>query len=149
VVDYAPISDGVVAVRPPRPGDAAILIAGRDEDFHRWLGPGTDTPSPVGCIVVDSTVVGWVDYDTDRDWLGPGEVNLGYNVLAPYRGNGYAARAVELLIDHLAVATTHRTAVLLIHPDNLPSLSVAARLRFRPSGSIDGSLCFKRAVRTR
>lgn len=141
------ISDGVVVIRPPGAGDADALIAGRDAEFHRWLGPGAETPAPVGCIVVDGQLVGWVDYDVEHGWLEPGEVNVGYYVFGPHRGRGYAARAVELLIQHLSVETEYRTATLLIHPENEASLAVATRTDFMPSGEVDGSRYVKRYVR--
>lgn len=143
-----PITDGLVTIRPPGPGDAAVLIAGRDAAFHRWLGAGADVPQPVACIVVAGEIVGWVDYDIDpdHDWLEPGEVNVGYNVFAAARGNGYATRAVELLLQHLARDTDFRTATLLIDPDNDASLAVAERARFKPRGVVNGSRYFSRAV---
>jgi RimJ/RimL family protein N-acetyltransferase len=66
----------------------------------------------VACIVVGNRVVGWVDFDVDREWLEPGEINIGYNVFAADRGNGYATRAVQLLMHHLAMRTDHHTATL-------------------------------------
>ena len=140
------LTDGVVVVRPCDDADVAVLVAGRDAEFHRFLGPGHPAPDPVGCIVVDGTVVGWVDHDADRAWLEPGEVNVGYNVFAPFRGNGYASRAVTLLLHHLAVDTHWRTATLLIDPDNEPSLAVARRLGFVASGEVDGELYWKLPV---
>ena len=98
-----PTTDGVVVIRPPEPGDPAILVAGRDAVFHRFLGPGAEIPRPTGCIVVDGETVGWVDYDVDRAWLRSGEVNVGYNVFAPI-GARVRTRAVQLLMHHLAVA---------------------------------------------
>jgi RimJ/RimL family protein N-acetyltransferase len=141
------MSDGLVEIQPPAPSDSAILIAGRDEEWNRFLGPGDDEPRPAACIVVEGTVVGWVDYDVDRVWLEPGEVNVGYNVFAPHRGKGYASRAVQLLMQHLAVETDYDTATLLIHPENERSLALAERNGFAAWGDLDGNPYFKRSVR--
>ncbi|MGI8794611.1 MAG: GNAT family N-acetyltransferase [Acidimicrobiales bacterium] len=132
------MSDGVVTVRAPAAGDSAVLISGRDEEFHRWMGMGTEEPDPTGCVVVDGVVVGWVDFDLDHDWLEPGEVNVGYNVFAPYRGQGYAPRAVQLLGHHLAMRTPHRGMSLLIDTENKRSLALAERLGFTPAPSRRG-----------
>jgi hypothetical protein len=78
VGELGAITDGIVAIRRPLDGDTERLIAGRDQQFHRFLGEGSEDPAPAGCIVVDGDVVGWVDFDVDRSWLKEGEVNLGY-----------------------------------------------------------------------
>ncbi|MFZ6003930.1 MAG: GNAT family N-acetyltransferase [Actinomycetota bacterium] len=140
------ITDGLVVIRTPESGDADLLIAGRDDEFHRFLGPGADDPCPTGCMVVGGTVVGWVDFDTERAWLEPGEVNVGYNVFAAHRGLGYASRAVKLLLHHLAVGGEHHTATLLIHPNNTRSLALARRSGFALHGHLDGNPYWKRAV---
>jgi len=142
-------TDGVVTLRAPAPGDAARLVAGRDDEFHRWLGPGAETPAPIACVWADDELVGWVDYDTDAEhgWLGPGEVNVGYFLFAPSRGKGYASRAVELLLRHLADETPHQTATLLIHPENTPSLALAHRLGFARRDDVNGQPFFARALR--
>jgi len=142
------MSDGVVVIRRPDPGDSVLLIAGRDEEWQRFLGPGDDNPRPTACIVVAGEVVGWVDYDVDRSWLQAGEVNVGYNVFAPHRGKGYASRAVQLLLQHLAVDTEYDTATLLIHPDNEQSLALAERNGFERSADLDGNPYFKRSIGT-
>jgi RimJ/RimL family protein N-acetyltransferase len=145
-VGLRPTTDGVVTIRPPGPGDAAVLVAGRDATFHRFLGPGDPDPRPLACVVVAGETVGWVDHDAERAWLEPGQVNLGYCLFAAHRGRGYASRAVQLLVHHLAVDTAVRNATLLIHPDNAPSLELAGRLGFDPAGTVDGSRYWKRAV---
>jgi hypothetical protein len=121
------VSDGVIELRPPRPGDAAVLITGRDEEWERWLGPGSPDPRPGACIWVGDTIVGWVDADADSGhaWLPSDAVNVGYNVFAPYRGRGYASRAVRLLVRFLGDQTGARAAHLVIDPANTASLRVA------------------------
>ena len=136
-------SDGVVAIRPLGEGDAAILIEGRDTESERWLGPASSDPTPRACIIVDGDIVGWVDYDIDREWLEPGEVNIGYNVFAEHRRRGYASRAVELFIGYLGRETDFRSATLLINDENIGSLAVAAKLGCEAHGDIEGSRYFK------
>src|SRR5688500_3976602 len=140
------VTDGLVVIRPPEPGDAARLIAGRDEEWARWLAPGSDEPDPTACIVVDGEIVGWVDYDLDREWREPGEVNLGYNVFAPHRGRGYASRAVQLLMHHLAVRTAHRTPTMVIAAQNHRSRALADRTGFVRVADLGGNPYFKRPV---
>ncbi len=84
--------------------------------------PGSDNPSPTACIVVNDEVIGWVDYDHDRDhdWLGLSEVNLGYFVFAPHRRKGHASRAVGLLVGYLQEKTDYKMASLLVDPRNGP-----------------------------
>ena len=141
-----PATDGVVTLEAPRPGDARVLAEGRDEEFFRWFGPGAENPDPFACVRVDGEVVGWVDYDVGRDWLQPGEVNVGYYLFPAARGNGYASRAVELLLGHLGRDTEHTVATLLIHPENERSLRLARRLRFAERGEVEGELFFARDV---
>jgi RimJ/RimL family protein N-acetyltransferase len=113
------LTDGVVTLRPPRPGDAEVLVEGRDEEFFRWLGPGAETPSPVACVWAGDELVGW---------------------------KGYASRAVELLLLHLDSETEHTIATLLIHPENVRSLRLARRLGFESKGQVEGDVFFVREV---
>jgi RimJ/RimL family protein N-acetyltransferase len=146
VGELGAITDGIVAIRRPLDGDTERLIAGRDQQFHRFLGEGSEDPAPAGCIVVDGDVVGWVDFDVDRSWLKEGEVNLGYNVFAEHRGNGYGTRAVKLLLHHMAVTGAASVATLLIHPDNDASLALAERAGFSLHGELDGNPYWKKPV---
>jgi L-amino acid N-acyltransferase YncA len=141
-----PVADGVVRIRPPGPGDATFLLQGRDPEFHRWLAPGAEEPAPLACIEVHGAVAGWVDYDLERDWLKPGEVNVGYALFPSHRHKGCATRAVQLLMHHLATRTDHRVATLLIDPDNHPSLALADRAGFARVGDLGGQAYFKRPV---
>lgn len=142
-----PRSDGVVTIRPATIDDVDTLIAGRDEEYRRFLHDRSPQPEPAACIAVNGAVVGWVDYDHDRSWLRDDEVNLGYNVFAQYRGHGYATRAVRLLVEHLAFDTQWRVATLLIDRANARSLALAARAGFERVDDLDGHPYWKRAVR--
>jgi RimJ/RimL family protein N-acetyltransferase len=141
-------TDGVVTLRAPALGDVEQLVAGRDEEFFKWFGPGATGPRPVACVWVDDELVGWVDYDRDddHDWLRPGEVNVGYSLFPAARGKGYASRAVELLLEHLSRDTEHTVATLLIHPENARSLAVAERLGFVQRGEVNGEPFFTRSL---
>jgi len=139
--------DGVVALRAATPADAPTLIAGRDDTSRRYLGPGSEDPRPTAIITVHWHTVGWVDYDVERSWLRPGEVNVGYNVFPEHRGRGYASRSVQLLMHHLAVRTDVTSATLLIDADNERSLALARRLRFHQQKHAPEDQCFfKRLV---
>jgi RimJ/RimL family protein N-acetyltransferase len=146
VAAQRPMTDGVITLRPPTDEDRVTFIAGRDDESRRWLGPGADDPCPTAAVVAHGQVVGWVDYDTDREWLEPGEVNVGYNVFPAHRGQCFASRALELLIQHLSEATHFDTVTLLIDPENLASLAVAASTNFQSCGEITGSRYFKRPI---
>ena len=138
-----PITDGVVTIREMQPGDAGVIVAGRDDVSRRFLGPGDPNPRPAAIIEVDRVVVGWVDHDDDRPWLAPDECNVGYHVFAEHRGHGFASRAVQLLLHLLAQDGRYSTASLLIDPGNQRSLALARRLGFPPAPDLDGNRLFK------
>ncbi|MEO6125243.1 MAG: GNAT family N-acetyltransferase [Ilumatobacteraceae bacterium] len=146
MTELRPTTDGIVTIRSPRVDDAATLIAGRDDEFHRFLAFGDTDPQPVGVIEVDDTVIGWVDSETHQSWLLPGEVNIGYNVFAAHRGSGNATRAVQLLIHHLAVTGDADTATLLIDADNARSLALANRIGCIRQPDFDLNPYFKRPI---
>ena len=132
--DQVIATDGVVTLKPPRPGDSQHLVEGRDEEFFRWLGPGAEVPGPVACVWVGDELIGWVDYDLEQSWLQLGQVNVGYYLFPAARGKGYASRAVELLLTHLRRDTAHAVATLVIDPENARSLALGPPPRVRGGG---------------
>jgi RimJ/RimL family protein N-acetyltransferase len=142
------VFDGIVRLRASTPGDMAMIVAGRDDEYVRWLGAGTAAPTPTACVETGSEVIGWVDYDTDpaHHWLRQGEVNLGYSIIPEQRGKGFATRAVKLLLHRLALEHHFHTATVLIDPHNSTSLGVAMRAGFESRGILDGQMYFSRAL---
>lgn len=141
---YRTLTDGVITLRASAPEDNEALVAGRDPLFHRFMGAGHPEPNPVACVLAGDTLVGWIDYDTPRPWLDAGEVNVGYNIFPEHRNNGYATRALELLVTHLTEDTDVSNATLLIHPDNAASLAVARRANFSRYDDVDDECFYKR-----
>ena len=142
------LTDGVITLRRPRASDAESLVAGRDDEFRRFMGTGSPEPEPTA-VVLDATlrIVGWIDYDVEREWLGLGEVNIGYSTFPEHRGRGFAQRSLMLLLSVLAHDDEVTTATLLIDPSNAPSMAVARRAGFELQGEVDGQILFKRRVR--
>jgi RimJ/RimL family protein N-acetyltransferase len=143
-----PLGDGIVTLRPSTPDDAPLIIAGRDDEFRRFIGEGSAVPAPEFCIVVDGAVVGWVDHDRDDDrwWLAPDEVNIGYHVFPAHRGRGHATRAVGLMLTHLRDDTDWAVATLLIHPDNAPSIAIAVRHGFERAEDVEDRTFWRRRL---
>jgi RimJ/RimL family protein N-acetyltransferase len=137
------LEDGVVRVRPFAASDSAALVDGRDALFDRFLGPGSPEPAPLACICVADEIVGWIDYDDERHWLGDDEVNVVYNVFPAHRRRGYATRALLLLCRLLEAEVPPRRATLLIDPTNEGSLAVAARAGFVRAETVDEQILFR------
>lgn len=141
------VSDGDVSLRAFKPEDEPLLLAGRDDEWARWLGPGHEHPRPTACILVAGKVVGWVDSDPHLEQLRDGETNLGYNVFAAHRGLNIATRGIELMLRHLAAEGTYTTATLQIDRSNGASLRVAAKVGFARTGETTDSYVLSRPIR--
>lgn len=139
-------TDGVVVVRPFRLLDAPVLIAGRDDDSRRFLGEGSANPQPIGVITVEGRTVGWIDFDDERDWLEPDQVNVGYGVFPSDRRRGFGTRALRLMSTYLAKLDQPRRPTLLIDPENTASLAVAASAGFIETRRFDGEIFFEVVV---
>ncbi len=66
--------------------------------------------------------------------LGPGGVEFGYTIFAPYRRQGYATEACQGLVDWAEQQGVKRF-ILTISPENQPSLRNAAHFDFVKIGS--------------
>lgn len=141
------LSDGDITLRPFETTDRPAVLVGRDEIFHQFMGEGSPDPAPTACVTVadggDELVVGWIDFDDEREWLAVNEVNVGYSIFPSHRGNGYASKAVVLLEEYLASLSPPLDSSLLIDPDNAASIAVAARAGFRHVDTIGDQLLFR------
>lgn len=151
----APLTDGVVRLRPWRDGDAAVAAAwGQDAVIVRWTGvPANQTEEAalawafrveegrragrmLALAITDAAsgvVLGSCDIrrpDPDDSSLG----EVGYLLSERARGRGVATRAMGLLIDWSFRELGMERVQALVHPDNPPSAAVLDRLGFKREG---------------
>jgi len=150
------LSDGVVALRPWRDGDASAKAAwARDAVLVRWTGvPENYTEEAararavtieeerkagraVALAIVDATSgVLWGSCDIRRpdarDDPALGEV--GFLLSPDARGRGIATRAVGLLVEWSFRELGMERVQALVHPDNPRSAGVLERLGFQREG---------------
>ena len=78
---------------------------------------------------------------------GPsGEVEIGYGLAAPLRGQGYATEAVGAVVDWLRTQPDVGLVTAEVSPDNLPSRRLLERLRFEISRTNDRYVYYARKV---
>jgi RimJ/RimL family protein N-acetyltransferase len=97
---------------------------------RKWLRANHDSfgTGPKWTFAVDTrstSYVAYVDCDLANSNAPTGEANVSYSCHPEYRGNGYASRAVRLVMRFLADHTATPRAHLVIDRDNVASLRVA------------------------
>jgi len=151
-----PLEDGTVRVRPWRDDDLwARVEAWRDPDLMRFMLQAAPDPITLEAarawlearerrrLAGEALFLVIAEPGNDRAvgaiWLwnvdaaeGRGEV--GYWLLRPARGRGYATRAVELLCRYAFEQLGLSRLELLAMPDNALSIRVAERTGFCPQG---------------
>ncbi len=110
------MTDGLIILRRPRASDAGPLSAARG--------------SVSGAVTMAEQLAGWVSYAGNGQPSGPREAAIGVGILSSHCGQGVGTRALQLLMHHLAVRTSYRTAALAIDPGDEALLAVAARTGF-------------------
>lgn len=102
-----------------------------------------DVPGPF-LIEVDGMVVG------DCGWYGPpgadGEVEIGYGLAAPFRGQGIGTEAVRLLLDWLRTQPGVRRVVAETDAANTPSRRLLERLGFTLAETRETTVRYAREV---
>ncbi len=150
--------DALILLRPLRPRDAALHLAGEDAEQVRWLSGRAGTIES-GRAWIESNaairargeplwnfgiwlhatgeLVGNVEAKADQNvpGVGPGEANISYVIFPAWRRRGLAARAVGLVCNALRQTGLER-AVIRADPDNVASIRVAQRAGFRAVGVV-------------
>lgn len=144
VEEQPTLTDGVVVLRPWRDEDIEPAIAGHDEEIARWFGFPAVKPSyeehraaveewrrryaegrsGVNFLVEhDGAVVGSVEVRN----VGNDTGSLTWTLYAGHRGQGYATRAVRLLVDYAIDALAMKRVEAEVDVENERSLRVATR----------------------
>src|SRR5260370_718545 len=89
----APITDGVVTLRPPRDGDGAILIAGRDHPWRRGLGPGGRGPRPPASVRARHGLRGCGRFHPPRGWAG--RKRESWEAMTPVEQRAHALKGLQ------------------------------------------------------
>jgi RimJ/RimL family protein N-acetyltransferase len=154
VAPAAPLTDGVVTLRPWRAEDLRAIVAICDDpEVARW----TRVPSPyteedarafLAGAVVEETGFAIVAAGDDEDVLGSigvrdageGRAEIGYLVGARARRRGVATRAVRLLSDWCLGEARLGRVQIAVPLGNVASQATAERAGFRREGVLRGYL---------
>ena len=151
------LSDGHIALRPWREGDARSAADwGLDEEIVKWTGveagrsisrrldwvaytrESARRGQGVYFVVVDALteeLYGALDLRfPDREDPRVGE--LGYLLVAAARGRGVMTRAVRLVVDWAFASLAVARIQAMTHPDNEASAQLLARLGFTREGTL-------------
>lgn len=157
-------TDGVVLLKPFELQDASEHLAGEDLEQQKWLSGGKSTLESVEnwikknleywkndgpvfnfAIWVGGNLAGMVEANLDIkkvEGMEEGQANISYGIYPQYRGKGYAAMAVNLLLDFLKLKDV-KEALIRINPENVDSLKIPQKCGFQEIGEIktkDGSI---------
>ncbi|MEM9518913.1 MAG: GNAT family N-acetyltransferase [Actinomycetota bacterium] len=88
------------------------------------------------CMPTDSTLLGYCRLRGDADWVGEGEIEVGYRLATRAWGRGLATAAARLARDLAFDRFGATTLIAVIDPANTPSIRVAERLGMRPTREI-------------
>ena len=146
------LTNGTLSLRPFTLDDAEYHLTHEDSETEKWLSGGKSTLESVTAWIqknaeswanggpvynfavtdASKTLIGMVEarpIDRTVFNLQDGDMNISYGIYPKARGNGYAAQAVQLLMQFLKEHGFKR-AIIRINPDNTASLSVPRTLGF-------------------
>jgi RimJ/RimL family protein N-acetyltransferase/8-oxo-dGTP pyrophosphatase MutT (NUDIX family) len=143
-----PLTDGVVTLRPFDERDIEAHVAGDDEEIRYWFdAPGRSTHDGMAEVVErwrrereagtrltfavlhEGTTVGVVEARPEGE-----AASLSWTLYSGHRGQGYATRAIRLLVQHAFDHLGVRRVQAEIDPRNVASQRVATRSGLRREG---------------
>ncbi len=151
------LTDGIIFLRPLDAEDAVAHLAGEDEEMARWVSGGRSTPASVEAFIrnnqeswrnggprrafgvfdcASNRLAGFIEVNLARV-VEPSQVNISYGVFWPWRRQGVALRAINLMGEYLRTATEARQMVLRVMPANTGSLKLAEKAGFIFCGLFD------------
>ena len=149
------LTDGLIILRQITPADAEQHLAGEDEPTVQFLSGGRSTMKSVlawaefcqqswdssgpkkafGISLLDANeLIGAVDFDIAAPGIRAGVANISYGLYPDARGNGYATRAVSLVMRYLVSQTRVAIAVIRVDRENINSQRIPERLDFNYLG---------------
>jgi len=122
----------------PQAGYAGILpmIRGRiasDPDAAQWGG--------VLVHRADRVVIGAAGFEAPPP--SPGVVEIGYDVVAAYRGRGYATEIVRAMVDWALARADVDAVAARCDPANVGSVRVLEKAGFHRTGMADGLIAWR------
>ncbi|MBP6944427.1 GNAT family N-acetyltransferase [Patescibacteria group bacterium] len=153
--------DEIILLRPFTFEDVERHVAGDDKESIKWLNEGHPSTvestrawierqhqslrdgGPVFTFAIERIdthdLIGMVETNLDFEKFEgyqAGDANVSYALYPEARGQGYATRAVNLVLQFLQTKEEIRRAVLQIDRDNVSSLGLAKRCGFEDGGSM-------------
>lgn len=149
------LTDGIILLRPFTFEDVERHVAGDDEESIKWLNEGHPSTvestrawierqhqslrdgGPVFTFAIERIdthdLIGMVETNLafeKFEGYQPGDANVSYALYPEARAQGFATRAVNLILHFLQTKQEIRRAVLQIDQDNVLSLGLAKRCGF-------------------
>ncbi|GGL44723.1 GNAT N-acetyltransferase [Phycicoccus endophyticus] len=150
------VQDEAVGLRALSAGDLEAHVAGCDRriidslgggrrptrrQVSTWLAAAERAWSDGGPLAdlgvverASGELAGTLGIQRGLDYLRAGQVNLSYAIYPPFRGRGYARRAVALAMRLETMRRPVEEFVVRAAPDNDASVAVAVRAGFTPAG---------------
>jgi RimJ/RimL family protein N-acetyltransferase len=114
-----------------------------------WLAGGPTFSFAIRSAL-DDRLAGTIDVQLKPDHAFQGFANLAYGLYAPYRGRGWASRAVELAVRFLLRRDDTTDVLIRVEPANSASIAVANRTGFsvyaEPPSTPDAHIWYRRSL---